>query len=148
MQGHTKETPDRELPVRERAQHREQPGQVWAGDGADKGWGWPDKGRLPPGGYLDGDLRQAAGLEAPDQPLHAVDGLGDLSGGRRRQLHLGVVPERGQARLGVRHGSWGEAGAARAASGSAPGPPPSSPPVPPNPSRSPPSPPAPSRSHR
>lgn len=46
MQGHAKETPDRELPVRERAQRREQPGQVWAGDGADKGWGWPDKGLI------------------------------------------------------------------------------------------------------
>lgn len=55
--------------------------------------------------YLDGELRQPAGLEAPDQGLHAVDGPGDLGGGRRCQLHLGVVPKRGQARLRVRHGS-------------------------------------------
>lgn len=61
-----------------------------------------------PGRYLDSELRQAAALEGPDQALHAVDGPGNLGGGRRGQLHLGVVPERGQARLRVRHGGCGE----------------------------------------
>lgn len=56
--------------------------------------------------YPDRELRQAAGLKAPDHGLHAVDGLGDLTGCWRCKLDLSIVPERGQARLRVRHSSW------------------------------------------
>lgn len=64
--------------------------------------------RIPPRRYLDSELRQAAALEGPDQALHAVDGPRNLGGGRRGKLHLGVVPERGQARLRVRDGGCGK----------------------------------------
>lgn len=55
--------------------------------------------------FPDRELRQAAGLKAPDHGLHAVDGLGDLTGCWRCKLDLSIVPERGQARLRVRHSS-------------------------------------------
>lgn len=86
--------------------------------------------QLPPRSYPDGELRQSAGLEAPDQGFHAVNGPGDLGGGRRGQLHLGVVPERGQARLRVRHGGCGRGEGGTRVYSAARGPPRSPLPVP------------------
>lgn len=43
--------------------------------------------------HLDSGLSQTAGLVALDEALGGFYGFGDLSRGRRDELHSGVVPE-------------------------------------------------------
>ncbi|KAG7266918.1 hypothetical protein CRUP_005523 [Coryphaenoides rupestris] len=87
----------------------------------DEGDAWLSRGAAERAGLLDGDRvlevnghfvddaphLETSGFEGLHQVGRSFNGLGDLGGGRRDELHTGVVPEGGEPGLGEGHGGCG-----------------------------------------